>query len=216
MKQVIGLCGFANSGKSTVALYLQRQYGFRRLSFATAVKDITAAAFGWEREKLEGVRPEDRTWRNTPDVFWSERLKMEFTPRYALQMIGTNIFRNQVHANIWSDLIIRQIDQMADGAKVVIDDVRFVNERSALRSIGAKFAIIQKDIFESPEHERLFNAAWNQHHHDLQSEKLHSSEWDWLRDTAVTNDKVIFNRGSYDELYAEVDAWYNKTVVRLV
>ena len=84
--ELVGLCGFAGSGKSTVAQYLVREHGYTRISFAAAVKDITAILFQWDRASLEGTTPETREWRMQPDPFWSERFGEGWTPRKALNL----------------------------------------------------------------------------------------------------------------------------------
>jgi hypothetical protein len=207
---VIGLSGFAGAGKSTIAEYFVRQHGFVRMSFAAAVKDVTSAAFGWDRHRLEGATPQDRTWREEPDEFWSERMGKPFTPRYALQFIGTDVFRNHVLSTIWSDLIVAKIRQLPPSTNVVIDDVRFVNERTALRSVGATFLLVRRADFASALHERLWESGRDgQFGRDIPKPiPLHPSEWEWLNDQSVADDSVIINSGSYDDLYRTVDAWY--------
>lgn len=207
---VIGLSGFAGSGKSTVAEYLVREHGFIRMSFASAVKDVTAAAFGWDRQRLEGATPQDRTWREHPDAFWSDRMGKPFTPRYALQYIGTDVFRSHVLSTIWADLIVNKIKQCDDSTKIVIDDVRFVNERTALRQVDAKFLLLRRDAFASPLHEQLWiSARRGNFGQGIQKPiALHSSEWDWLQDTSAGLDPILVNSGSYDDLYESVDRWY--------
>lgn len=207
---VIGLSGFAGAGKSTVAEYLVREYGFTRLSFATAVKDVVAATFGWDRARLEGMTPDDRQWRDEPDEFWSTRMGRPFTPRYALQYVGTDVFRTHVLPSIWSDIVISKIQRMRGDALVVIDDVRFVNERTALRGVHAHFAIVQRQQFPSADHQRLWTAL--QQHQPLPDTTIHLSEWDWLQDATVATDPLIVNRGSYDELYHNIDLWYNQVL----
>lgn len=207
---LIGLSGFANSGKSTVAEYLVREHGFTRLSFAAAVKDITAVAFGWDRHRLEGTSPQDRQWRDEEDFFWSQRMNCAFTPRHALQYIGTDVFRHHVLPTIWVDLVVRKIQHLPSDARVVIDDVRFVNERRALREIGGQFLLIARPTWPSPDHAALWSAARSGNPLGAvpQTTTLHRSEWDWLQDPTVATDPVIVNRGSYDDLYAEVRSWY--------
>ena len=39
---IIGICGFKSSGKDTLAEFLIKDYGFKKLSFASALKDIVA------------------------------------------------------------------------------------------------------------------------------------------------------------------------------
>lgn len=203
---VVGLSGFAGSGKSTIAEYLAREHGFVRLSFASAVKDVTAAAFGWDRRRLEGLTPQDREWRESPDAFWTSRMGRPFTPRYALQYLGTDIFRSHVLPTIWVDLVIAKIHQLPIGTNVVIDDVRFVNEREALRTVDTKFILVHRNTFPSEEHALLWTIGRRgELSRELQGPvMLHPSEWDWLRDLQVKDDPVILNTGSYDELHDEV------------
>ena len=211
---VIGLSGFAGAGKSTVAEYLVRQHGFVRLSFGAAVKDITAAAFAWDRQRLEGATPQDRAWREQSDDFWSERMGKPFTPRYALQYLGTDIFRDHVLPTIWADLVVAKIRRLGPGANVVIDDVRFVNEREALRKEGATFVLLRREDFPTQLHQQLWTTARGGFSiRGIEpSNGLHPSEWDWLRDTTVADDTEILNHGSYDDLYAAVDEWwYNRS-----
>lgn len=208
---IIGLSGFAGAGKTTIAEYLVRQHGFTRLSFASAVKDTAAAVFGWDRERLEGVTPQDRQWREEPDPFWTERMGRPFSPRYALQYLGTDVMRRHVLPSIWCDAIVSKLRAMPPDTNVVIDDVRFVNERHALRAEGAHFLLLRRQEFPSEIHAILWQAAKNRYL--LQgvidvSDTLHLSEWDWLQDVTVADDPVIVNSGSYDDLYAEVDTWY--------
>ena len=210
---VIGLSGFAGAGKSTVAEYLVRQHGFVRLSFAAAVKDIAAAAFAWDRQRLEGATPQDRAWREQSDDFWSERMGKPFTPRYALQYIGTDLFRTHMLPSIWADLVVAKIRQLGPEVNIVVDDVRFVNEREALRAEGALFLLLRREQFSSPLHAAMWDTA-RRGQFGVGIDKpitIHPSEWDWLRDLTVANDAVIVNQGSYDELYAVVDEWwYNR------
>jgi hypothetical protein len=209
---IIGLSGFAGAGKSTVSEYLVRQHGFVRLSFAAAVKDITAAAFAWDRQRLEGATPQDRAWREEPDSFWSERMGKPFTPRYALQYIGTDVFRNHVLPSIWADLVVAKIRGLGPHANVVIDDVRFVNERVALAKEGATFILLRRSEFATPLHQQLWmTARGGASIRDIETGGLHSSEWEWLRDPTVANDREILNHGSYDDLYAAIDEWWYNT-----
>ena len=208
---VIGLSGFAGAGKSTVAEYLVRHYGFTRLSFASAVKDVTAAAFGWDRQRLDGASPQDRVWREEPDVFWSQRMKQSFTPRGALQYIGTDVFRTHVLSSIWSDIVISKIRGLGTAANVVIDDVRFVNERQSIRDEGGHFLLLRRETFATPLHHQLWATAraGNSIETITSTNELHLSEWQWLHDVTVVDDPELINSGSYDDLYAGVDMWYN-------
>ena len=87
---IIGICGFISSGKDTAANYLVGWHGFRRDSFAGALKDAVAAVFGWDRELLEGLTTEARAWREQVDPWWAERLGMpHLTPPWVLHSFPT-------------------------------------------------------------------------------------------------------------------------------
>ena len=124
---IIGLSGFIGSGKDTVADYICRTYNFSRESFADSLKDALSLVFNWDRNLLEGKTEESRRWRETVDPWWATRLNIEnFTPRYALQYIGTNVFRDHFHDEIWVSSLEKKI--IDANKSVVISDVRFINE----------------------------------------------------------------------------------------
>ena len=137
---IIGLCGSCGAGKDTVGDILASEYGFIKLSFATALKDVVSIIFSWPREMLEGATPESRIWRETVDVFWSEKTKIEgFTPRKALQIVGTNLLRNQLYKDIWIDIVENKITKIIETnpeSKIVITDCRFDNEINLIRKFS--------------------------------------------------------------------------------
>ena len=97
---IVGLVGLIGSGKGTVGDMLISE-GFKHESFAAPLKDAAASIFYWNRDSLEGVTPESRAWRERVDTWWSEHLGIpNFTPRLALQLLGTEVFRNHFHQDI--------------------------------------------------------------------------------------------------------------------
>ena len=64
---IIAICGFQGSGKDTLADILVNNYGYTRVSFAGAVKDVAAVIFSWDREMLEGRTKESREKREEID-----------------------------------------------------------------------------------------------------------------------------------------------------
>ena len=78
---IIGLVGFADSGKGTASRILIEQ-GWQPIAFADALKDALTAVFGWSRHLLEGDTVESRKWRETVDPWWAAKLSIpHFTPR---------------------------------------------------------------------------------------------------------------------------------------
>lgn len=191
---VIGLCGRLGTGKDTVADMLERDHGFQRASFAGVLKDVVAAAFGWDRDLLEGRTEESRVWREQPDSFWSGALiKPGFTPRAALQIWGTEVVRDGFHQDFWLRALERGIVRGKYGNRVVVTDCRFPNECALIRGMGGTVACIQRGA--EPSWERAVREQGQE------PSDVHRSEWSWMgqEDCAVPND------GTLDDLKTQVD-----------
>jgi len=207
---IIGICGFIGSGKDTAANYLVEWHGFRRDSFAGALKDAVAQIFGWDRELLEGLTPEARTWREQIDPWWAKRLNMpDLTPRWILQYWGTEVCRQRFHDDIWIAALENRLRTRT--GHTVISDVRFPNEISAIRNAGGRIIWIRRG--ELPE---WYSCALTENTTDedrqwllqdaneLMPQKfpdVHKSEWAWV---GTRFDAVIDNNGSVDELHASL------------
>ena len=146
---IIAFCGFKGSGKDTCANYLVENYNFIKLSFASKLKDILAILFGWNREKLEGQNTEDRLWREEIDLWWATKLNIpHFSPRFAMQFFGTELFRNQFHKEIWINVLEKEILLLLEknpNQNIVISDARFPNEIELVKSMGGKIIHIYKE-----------------------------------------------------------------------
>ena len=188
---IIGVLGFIGSGKGTVGEILATEHNFVPLSFADSLKDSVSAIFGWERALLEGDTIESREFRETLDPFWSKKFKRDITPRYILQIFGTEVCRNNLIDTIWVDSLERRILQHEN---VVITDVRFNNEIEFLKSIGGK--LIQIDREESrPDWLFLYESYPDTFEDFAVSKNIHRSEYEWYRnpniDSIVSNDDTI-------------------------
>jgi hypothetical protein len=181
---IFGICGFKSSGKDTIADYLVSRYGFKKLSFACALKDILSIIFGWPRDKLEGITKEDRLWRENVDTWWATELSMpHLTPRLALQHFGTEIFRNNWHPDIWTKIIENQLTKYD---KIIITDCRFPNEINLVKKYGGKLIHVHKEL---PDwfHNYKFGLTV-----DIQN--MHISEVSWIRsdfDYVIDNNSTI-------------------------
>ena len=212
-KCIIGIAGSIGSGKDTAAEYLVEYHHFTRLSFASVLKDACADIFGWDRAMLEGKTDEDRQIREGVDEWWASRLQIDnFSPRYALQYVGTELFRNVLHKDIWVFALennIRKYD------RVVISDVRFPNEIDMLRRFGGHMWSVRRG--ENPEwyacalkqnttHE---DEQWILYDHDETMEQkypdVHESEWAWISNKF---DYDIQNDNSLSDLYKKVQIGY--------
>jgi hypothetical protein len=206
-KIIIGIAGLIGSGKDTVADYLTNFHGFKRMSFAGALKDAVSQVFGWERELLEGRTKESRLWRETVDPWWAEKLGMpHLTPRWVLQYWGTEVCRNNFHDNIWIHAVEHRLMRSTDN--VVISDVRFPNEIESIRNSGGM--IIRTRRGEDPSWYRAAeivnqgptkNLSWASNKAILESFKVHASETAWI---GTEFDAVLNNDGSIDDLYQRI------------
>ena len=71
-KTVVGLGYIAQAGKDTIADYLVNEYGFRKTSFATALKEAARAIFGFTEDQLYGPKEV----KEAVDPFWNARLNI--------------------------------------------------------------------------------------------------------------------------------------------
>jgi hypothetical protein len=207
---IIGICGFIGSGKDTAANYLVEWHGFRRDSFAGALKDAVAQVFGWDRELLEGLTPEARTWREQIDPWWAKRLNMpDLTPRWILQYWGTEVCRQRFHDDIWIAALENRLRTRT--GHTVISDVRFPNEISAIRNAGGRIIWIRRGELPEwytcalTENTTDEDRQWLlQDANELMPQKfpdVHRSEWAWV---GTRFDAVIDNNDSVDELHASL------------
>lgn len=204
---LVGILGRMSSGKDTVAKELVNNYGFRQDSFAATLKDITSQIFGWDREMLSGSSPESRAFREEVDEWWAEKLGMpNFTPRLALQLVGTDVFRNNFHENIW---VLSAMRRYREGENVVISDARFPNEVKIIRELGGH--IIQVDRGEEPEWWSCAKKAAVGDPVAIETmeyiHKIHASEWAWSNEQP---DELIHNDGTLEQLYGMVKLLDNK------
>jgi dephospho-CoA kinase len=195
---IIGICGFQSSGKDTIANLLINEYGFKKLSFAGALKDVLSVIFGWSREKLEGVTKEDREWREQIDIWWSKSLNMpQLSPRYALQYFGTELFRNHWHQDIWVKVVENKLINMIkekEKEKVIITDCRFENEINLIRVYGGTIINVYRNM------PQWFTEYKNGKYVE-EVQLLHRSETEWIR---CQSDTIIENNGTIEELYTKV------------
>lgn len=201
-KIIIGICGFAGSGKSTVADILEKNHGFKKLSFAGPLKDMVSSIFGWDREMLEGTTQESRQWREKVDPWWSDRLQYaNLTPRLILQIMGTEVMRAHYHSDIW---IASMEKQLLDNNhnRLVITDCRFPNEFKAISDQGGDILYISRE---------LTNPSWFAAYKEpnmAPPKNVHISETAWINEPI---DHVIINDLSISDLKRSI----NELVLKL-
>jgi hypothetical protein len=177
---VIGLCGPAGSGKTTIAEYMARTYGARHFALAEPIKEIVYKAFGVPRESLWGTQAQKEVV--IPGLGMSGRQLM--------QKIGTDGIRAVLGNSIWVRHTMGLIHEacIEGGRLAVVADVRFLSEAVGIRLapelIGPRY-------------------IWKIDHPWLRTADEHQSETEWRQ---VRADHVISTpTKSLDTLYLAVD-----------
>jgi len=122
---IVGLSGYAQSGKDTVAQVLVDNYGFNRVSFADPIRKLL-----YETNPMlkEGYRIQGLI-----DVYGWDKVKVEYPEaRRLLQDLGVGA-RKVFGDDFW----IKQALKNVDYGNYVITDVRFKNEATAIWSMPA-------------------------------------------------------------------------------
>ena len=199
---IIGLVGLKGCGKDTAATYFITHYdNWIKGSFADSLKDSCACVFGWDRELLEGSTQDSRAWRETTDTWWSEKLnRPNFTPRVALQVIGTDLWRNQFNDNIW--LLSFEKKLLTIKENVIITDCRFPNEIDLIKQLGGIIVRVKRG--EDPvwwDTAVEDNARRNEPYYNPMVPQaypeVHASEHSW---PGCDVDYTIYNDGTFDDL----------------
>jgi len=145
----IGLSGKAGSGKTTVSDTLCKRYRFVKLSFAEELKTIA------KRLQL--------------DIF--DRPKAEYRPK--LQQFGMAA-RRIFSEDVWMNLVLQHIKLMGY-QRVIIDDVRFLNEFLGLQRAGFKLVRINRS---KTLREKFGYNVKDEHPSECQLDNVPHEQWD--------------------------------------
>lgn len=128
---IIGLMGYAQSGKDTVAKILVQEYGFKRIAFADKIRELlyemdapVPVGVGFEKHVV-GLQ-------NYVDIYGWEVAKQEPVVRSMLQNLGVGA-RTVFNENFW---VSEALSEVAPQDKVVVSDVRFLNEVTWIKDFG--------------------------------------------------------------------------------
>lgn len=128
---IIGLTGYARTGKDTVASVLVKDFGFERIAFADPIRELLYEL----NPKVNGIylreMVEEHGWEIT---------KSQMEVRRLLQDLGIGA-RKVFGSTFWVE---RAMFKMSIDKNYVITDVRFRNEADAIRSLPSKIWRIQR------------------------------------------------------------------------
>lgn len=192
--RAIGLSGYAQSGKTTAANYIEKAYGFRRKHIASTLRRMLAEMLcdlGYSPadvyDILEGSRKDG--WI-IPEIGRTSR-ELQIT-------IGTEWGRELVHPDLW---VGTWSNGIKPGERIMNDSVRFPNEEKGIREkldgitilitrpgtrpVQFKWGAIGKFLFDR------FGLMWG----------VHDSE----RIDRLNPDYVIVNDGTVEDLHRQID-----------
>ena len=148
--RIIGICGFAQSGKDTLAKELVERDGFERRSFADPMRNILYAINPTIERDSSGLARTVRLQQIVNTMGW-DRAKVEYPEiRRLLQMLGTEGGRKHISEDVW----VRACLDNAKTDKIAITDVRFPNEAKAIHERGGIVVrIIRFGVAPTNDHE---------------------------------------------------------------
>ena len=210
--RVIGLSGLKGSGKDTVANYLADEHGFRILSFADALKDVTGSLWNLPRPMLEGDSDVSRKFREEYKHPANGK-----TPRQLLQEVG--VAMREVDPHVWVNYVRTGIDlSMNNGRDVVVTDVRFPNEMDMIQYFGQMWRVVPaankiplwyNDLIETCGNmdfrQEATPGALNAYFDEHISETLLS-----LPTAESEMDAVIDNDSDFENLFQQIDEKLNE------
>lgn len=147
LPRIIALCGRKGSGKDTAAAVLMSR-GYENVKFAGGLKTMLRSLMAYQgysedviEEMIEG-RLKEHTFESL----------CGHTPRHAMQTLGSQWGRDQMHEDFWVQTAVQRIASLD---RVVVTDVRFPNEAEAIYSLGGVVIGITADwiVPQEMEHE---------------------------------------------------------------
>lgn len=176
---IIGLTGYAQSGKDTVAKILVEKYGYTRVAFADKIRDFLYEMNPMvDNVAFEPIFLRDRVNRDG----WEEAKKNPHIRR-TLQNAGVAA-RKVFGEDFWVNEVFKSMDP-ADN--IVITDVRFTNEAEAIKLI-TKLTGQESQIWRI---KRVGIEAINTH--------VSESQMD-----SYSVDQIFTNNGTIDDLEAMI------------
>lgn len=129
---IIGLSGYAQSGKDTVAELLCLNYGYKRMAFADPMREALYRL----NPSIMVSAPHDYylPLKQIVDEHGWDVAKQQPDVRALLQRMGTEVGREMFGDNFWVQYSFDKIEQ----PKIVFADVRFPNEAREILQYGGQ------------------------------------------------------------------------------
>ena len=137
---IIGLSGYAQVGKDSVAKILVENYGYSRIAFADIIK---LACYRLNPIiTYEGMR-----LKHLVDLDGWENAKQQPEVRRMLQVMGSEVGRDLIDPQIWVELTMNSAHKSDN---IVVSDVRFRNEAEEIKWKGGQVWRISRIDRDAP------------------------------------------------------------------
>lgn len=173
---IIGLSGYAQTGKDTIAKHLIDSYGYRRVAFADPIRE---ALYRLNPLVEVGEFNSVHLKAAIDGMGWEEVKRISPETRRLLQVLGTEVGREMFGDDFWVNQSVRNVGKFD---KAVFTDVRYPNE---YKSIKARSGIMIRV-------EKPGTGAVNAHSSESALDKF-------FFDFAIVND------GSVEDLHKKID-----------
>lgn len=178
---IIGLCGYKGSGKSTVAEYLAKEHGFKRVNFkdglVAEVKEKFPDVLRQLTKVYYGDTPSYVGTKSGVEKLFSEK---PAAMRALLQNYGTEVRRGD-DPNYWVDRWRTTVAQIE--GNIVVDDVRFFNEMAVVADHNGVLIRVTRP--------------------DITTGGLHQSETE--QESFISDFTIAGVPGSHTEIFKQVD-----------
>ena len=176
--KIIGFAGRKRSGKTTLAKYLKNEENAIIITIADFLKYLCCELMNMSYEELNEKKDNGYVFDIVPDNRWFniidkhthigiDNIKKELQDihilsiRQLLQIIGTDVIR-KYNENWHVEKMVEEIQSYSGDKLIVIDDVRFPNEREAiLRLSGEVFFIVRPNSLTISNHSSETALKWH-------------------------------------------------------
>lgn len=184
LSKLVGIGGLLASGKDAVSDYLVEHHGWTKLGMSDALNDALLVI-----NPLIPVRVGHASghWRYSDLYAEVGYVEAKTNPevRRLLQMLGTEVGREMIHQDVWTDIMTRKISIARTTSNVIVTGIRFENEVGLIGALGGDLWWVDRPGMRPPE-----------------NTGAHSSE------TSISQrnfDLLIPNTGTLDDLYMTVE-----------
>lgn len=168
-RRLIGFCGRKRAGKTCLAKMLQEEENAVIVTVANYLKYLCCDLMNLTYEELIEKKDNGFTFDIVPDERWFkiidnrtkigiDNIRKELEGRHItsirelLQIIGTDVIR-KYNENWHVEKMIEEIESYSEDRLIVVDDVRFPNERQAiLDHSGEVFFIVRPNVLDVSNH----------------------------------------------------------------